>query len=566
MSISITSLLPNSTPSQIQAKSATHKEVYDLVNQGLVGEFTTSMAFMSDEGMHRVEMTQWSEQANNQWWALMEAGPAGVEAAGYLEQMVEQRRGYAAAYLDDYFSLSYKLAETLDEEFPVSVELDQLAENALAGRSPSENANGSMLPNADTLNRFWQENQPAIEKMLEQYENLKQVPGHLGDWLDQQQIPRSEEVDKVIEMHRYSGLEGSRERSEALASTAVYQMEREGNGGLVESDARFNVFNDVYGRHQANGTLDPQAARDLSQRFIEIGLRVGDANMLKNAVSSQMYNSEKQSLIQSYQTLYQPLSDEFYRVFSDVDPALNLQDLLDNVKAGNPIGQQPDGSTHPAADALNAFAEQHKLGIQAVADLQRKLDEFPQSRVEWQRIEENGRRAEQMVFQQYGLEPWEKGANARVLRDHAWQGVDYLNSQPEEIRQSLISDAQARFNQLTQKFFALRASHPDMQMTLDQLIENFRFNRPAATLNEGGLSSAQNALEQFMDDNTQLIIDHIDSSWLLGKQDNLSQIDYAQWMDSERAEQYAHTLLELIEESRQRVGTQYSAAPEQRPA
>ena len=91
MSISITSLLPNSTPSQIQAKSATHKEVYDLVNQGLVGEFTTSMAFMSDEGMHRVEMTQWSEQANNQWWALMEAGPAGVEAAGYLEQMVEQR-------------------------------------------------------------------------------------------------------------------------------------------------------------------------------------------------------------------------------------------------------------------------------------------------------------------------------------------------------------------------------------------------------------------------------------------------------------------------------------------
>jgi hypothetical protein len=91
-------------------------------------------------------------------------------------------------------------------------------------------------------------------------------------------------------------------------------------------------------------------------------------------------------------------------------------------------------------------------------------------------------------------------------------------------------------------------------MTLEQLIDNFRFNRPAGQLAEGGLSSAQQALEAFLQDNESLIVDYIDSSWLLGKQDNLSQIDYARWMDSERASRYADTLLDLIEQSRKVVG------------
>ncbi|MGD9860128.1 MAG: hypothetical protein AB7S90_08730 [Marinobacterium sp.] len=554
MSISITSLIPNSTPSQIQARTAIHKEINDLVSQGLVGEYTTTLAMMTEEGLQRFEITQWSEQANNQWWALMEAGPAGVEAASYLEQMVAQRRGYAGAYLDDYFTLSYRLAEALDEDFPVSVELDQLAENALAGRHPSENADGTRLAKEERLNQFWQENQSDIETMLEHYENLKQVPDHLGDWLDQQQISRSEAVDQVIEMHRYAGLEGARERSDALANTAVYQLNRDGAGGLSDDLSRFMVFNDITAHHWANETFDPQAYADLSHRMIEIGLRIGDANMLKNAVSGQLYHSDKQALIQSYQTLYQPMRDQFYSALSDLEPEVNLQDLLDNIKHGDPVGQLPDGSLHPQQDRLEAFVAQHSLSLESIANKQLQLDEFPRSRLEWQKIEANGRRAEQLVYQQYGLEPWEKGTNSRTLRELSWQGVDYLNSQPDDIRQNLINDAKARLELLMQQFMSLRAEHPGLTMTLEQLIDNFRFNRPAGQLAEGGLSSAQQALEAFLNDNEPLIVDYIDSSWLLGKQDNLSQIDYARWMDSERASRYADTLLNLIEQSRRVVG------------
>jgi hypothetical protein len=248
------------------------------------------------------------------------------------------------------------------------------------------------------------------------------------------------------------------------------------------------------------------------------------------------------------------MRDQFYSALSDLEPEVNLQDLLDNIKHGDPVGQLPDGSLHPQQDRLEAFVAQHSLSLESIANKQLQLDEFPRSRLEWQKIEANGRRAEQLVYQQYGLEPWEKGTNSRTLRELSWQGVDYLNSQPDDIRQNLINDAKARLELLMQQFMSLRAEHPGLTMTLEQLIDNFRFNRPAGQLAEGGLSSAQQALEAFLNDNEPLIVDYIDSSWLLGKQDNLSQIDYARWMDSERASRYADTLLDLIEQSRKVVG------------
>jgi len=162
MQISLSTILPNTSPGKIHSHNATRAEAQELIQEGLVGEFSTALNVISEETIDEFRFTQWSEQANSQWWALMSEGEAGKEAAQHLQEMVSTRRSHASNYLDDYFTLSNKLAELLQDDYPVSAELDQLLDNVDAGREPHINIDGSELPKSDKLNQFWQEHQSEI--------------------------------------------------------------------------------------------------------------------------------------------------------------------------------------------------------------------------------------------------------------------------------------------------------------------------------------------------------------------------------------------------------------------
>lgn len=550
MSISVASLLPNIPTSKLNSAMDARKEVQELVEEGLVGEFSTVMNIISEETIDHFDFTQWSEESNNQWWALTEEGEVGQEAAGYLEQMVEERRHYATSYMDDYFSLSNKMFEMLQDDYPVSAQLDQLLDNVAAGRMPSENTDGSTLPKAEILDVFWQENEPAIQQMLEHYENLKNVPDNLSDWLDRKQIDRSAEVDRLVEKHRYSGLNGNYAASEALTDTSYFRLQREGDGEvLAQKGEGLDIIVVGYSPHMA-GNYDEEATQDLMQRTIEIALVMGDAGSMKGAVSSQMMHSDRQQLLTEYHVLYKPTEKRFYEQVGDLEPRFTLQDLLDNLKAGVDPAMMESGEPHPEAGKIQAFADSYVNNIDALIDRQTQLDEFPRTRMEWQAIESNSRRAEQYVYQHYGLEPWETGNNARALREGVWQGMEYFEHQSESMKERILSQAQRRAESLDQKLQQLLVGVSSGGLKLEQLIENFRFNRPAGTLPDGGIHPRNAELERFLESNEEDIVAYIDSAWLLGEQQNLAMVDYTRWMTHDRAENYAETLAELIRQSR----------------
>ncbi|WP_027857174.1 hypothetical protein [Marinobacterium jannaschii] len=549
MNISLSTLLPGVAPAQIHSHSATRAEVQELVAEGLVGKQTSGMNVMSVDSMDIFQVTQWSEQTNSQWWGLIGEGDIGAEAAGYLEQMTAERRGHASQYLDDYFSLSNKMANMLQDEYPRSADLDQLLDNVAEGRKPSENADGSVLPKAEVLDAFWSQHESEINQMLDSYEALKASPTHLSEWLDQKQIERSPELDRIVEKHRYSGLNGNFEASEGLVSSAQTILSRHGDGTVGDSGKGLNVFNDTVDTALYN-RYDSKAASDLMQRSIEISLRMGDAAGMKYAVGSEMMHNERSAMLASYQTLYQPLSDSFYGRLGDLEPNYSLQDMLDNLAAGNDPAQMDDGSLHPDAEKIQTFASQFANNLEAVGQKQQQLDDLPKTRQEWLAIDSNARKAEQVVFEQYGLEPWEQGMNARIHREGIWTGLDYYQSQGPEAKQEIMNQAVQRAERLEKLVRQALSGYESQGLDLQTVVDNFRFNRPPGLTAEGDIHPRNGALEGLLKAHEEDVIKYIDSAWLIGEQDNLAMVDYNDWMTSERASEYAGDLVAMIQQSR----------------
>lgn len=549
MEISLKTLLPGVAPGQIHAHSATSSEVYELVEENLIGENTTALNAMSAGAMDNFRVTQWSEQVNSQWWGLMGEGDAGKEAAGYLEQMTTERRTIANNYLDDFYTLSNTLGDTLQDDYPKSADLDQLMDNVAAGRKPSENADGTTLPKADIIEAFWSDNKAAIDELNGHYDALKEFPQHLSDWLDENKVERSLAVDQAVEKHRFSGMNGSYQAAETLVGSAGYRLNSRTDGSSDATNGELPVMKDIFNMPKSS-LSNSEASESLARRMVEVALRVGDAGMLKHAVSSEMMHNERSALLTDYQQQYQALSERFYAEVGELEPRFSVQDLLDNLAAGQNGTLQADGTTHPQAEKITAFINNDSDALSSVSDQQQALDEFPKTRSEWLDNPENSRHAEQIVRDTYGLEPWENGMNSRGLRSSAWMGPDAFQQMSPESRQQAVDQARQRGEHLSDLVTRTLLSNSP---SLNEVLDNFRNGRPLGLQSDGSIHPQQAALEQVFRDNEDTFIAHIDSLWMLGQQTNLSMVDYHKWMTSDRVGDFAQELVDLIEQSREAI-------------
>jgi len=562
MSISLSTLLPGVSLGQVHARNAVSSEVQELIDEKLIGEQSRANPFYSSENMDSFDVTQWSNSHNSQWWALMGEGEVGEQAAGYLEQMLDERRDKAANYLNQFFQLAGTLAEQLQDEGAPSAEFDQILDNVAAGRSPTQLSDGSELPKADQINAFWQQNQAAIETLNQQYQALKDAPAELDDWIDQNGISRSPELNQLLGEHRYSGFNGYYEDSEALLQSSGHNLNM--NAGISDLAAdKADLLRPMHLFGPFAGGLGTQANADLRQHSLTVAMRLGDAGMLKNAVGTQMMNAERQQLLTEYNQIYQPVADDFYQSMQDLEPAVALQDLLESMSNNTEADLLASGEPHPQADRIQQFIDDHRFQLNAVNNSQEKLDALARTPGEWLQQAGNTQKAEQAVFQEYGLEPWESGMNARWLRPGTWTGTQEFSSAGAERQQQLVNAAQSRENHLQSAVQEALAGSDFQDFDMAQLLDNYRFNRPLAMTADGSVHPRSEAIEAMFEQNEDMFIAHIDSQWLLGKEDNLSRVDYNQWMTYDRAEGYADELLALIQQSQQVISFEQNESEDQ---
>lgn len=128
--------------------------------------------------------------------------------------MTSEKRQTGADYLANFKNLSDALDEHVGPDN--NADLDQLLDNAAAGRAPTVNEDGASVALAEQITQLWQTHQEQIQQVENQYQDVKNFPQHLSEWLDHKHIERSTELDAMVEKHRYSGLNGLREQSHAL--------------------------------------------------------------------------------------------------------------------------------------------------------------------------------------------------------------------------------------------------------------------------------------------------------------------------------------------------------------
>lgn len=550
MNISLSTLLPGISPGQIHAHSATRSEFQELKAEGLVGENSSGLNVMSVDTMDRFRVTQWSEELNSLWWGLSGEGELGQKAAGYLEQMTGERRQIATDYMDQFFSLSNTLGEKLQDSYPASTDLDELLDNVAAGRAPAENADGSQVPKADQVAAFWDENRDQIAALQQTYEALKTFPENLSDWMDEHKLERPLALDQLVEKHRYSGLNGKYESAEGLLDTASFQLSAAGDGKPLEMSGTLAIPMDMMDMPLLNGR-NLEATNAMMQHSIDLALRLGDAGMMKHAVASEMMHNERRAALADYQGGFQSMSSSFYDQLGELEPRFSLQDLLDNIMADKDVATLNDGGEHPHAELIRTFVAGVDSQLTTLVEQQQRMDELPRTRMEWQADPDNNRRAQQVVYQQYGLEPWETGMNSRALRPGQWMGLNFVEGAGAATREQLMDEAHQRMLRLQDLVLGSQGFSGGQAFDLDQLIENFRSGQPLGLMEDGQMHPASLAIDQMFRANEEEFVAYIDTLWMLGKQDNLSMVDYRSWMTEENRAGFAEELLDLITQSRQ---------------
>lgn len=550
MNISLSTLLPGIKPGQIHAHSATRSEFQELKAEGLVGENSSGLNVMSVDTMDRFRVTQWSEELNSLWWGLSGEGELGQKAAGYLEQMTGERRQIATDYMDAFFSLSNTLGEKLQDSYPASTDLDELLDNVAAGRKPTENADGSEVPKAEQVAAFWDENHDQIAALQQTYEALKAFPENLSDWMDEHKVERPLALDQLVEKHRYSGLNGKYESAEGLLETASFQLRAAGDGELQKPSGTLAIPMNMIDMPLLNGR-NLEATNTMMQHSIDLALRLGDAGMMKHAVASEMMHNERRAALADYQGRFQSMSSSFYDQLGGLEPHFSLQDLLDNLLAGKDVATLDDGGEHPQAEQIRAFVAGVDSQLTALVEKQQKMDDLPRTRLEWQAVPANNQRAQQVVYQQYGLEPWETGMNSRALRPGQWMGLNFFEGANAATREQLMDEAHQRMLRLQDLVLGSQGLNGGQAFDLDRLIENFRSGQPLGLMENGQLHPNRLAIDQMFRANEEEFVAYIDTLWMLGKQDNLSMVDYRSWMTEENRAGFAEELLDLIAQSRQ---------------
>ncbi|CUB03825.1 hypothetical protein [Marinomonas fungiae] len=552
--MSVTSLKLNpDLVGRVSQNTVTVREFNELRSEGLIGEQsgalqeTNSRNSYDDPIVQQEKLRFWSERTNTQWWAMMEDGAVGQQAAAYLAQMTTEKRQTAADYLASFHDLSNALQADLSD-VSGSADLDQLLDNVAAGRSPTLNADGSNVEFAEQIEQFWQSHQTEISDVETQYNNLKAFPQHLSEWLDSKQIERSAEVDAMVEKHRYSGLNGLREHSDALLGSFRFnirddegaQMMVPGELGSISQKDNFSMFDSL--------VFSFPVHEDYTKRAIQMALMMGDAGAMKNALATGMMQQEQQSQLAKYSNIYGTLSANIQGQMQGIEPSISLQEILDNLAAGKDPAMLPGDSLHPDADKIRDVTAKFAGLINAVQTQQQQFESAPKTVKEWLAEGKNSQMLDQMVYNQFSLEPWESGSNSRMFRDSASApGLNFFIHQGEEYQQKIIDEAVERRDRLEKELF--RYTGGDSALDLETVLHNFRFNLPLGLMKNGEIHDASYSLKAFIEDNMDDIANHIDWSWVLGEQENLTMIDYSQWMGYDRAEKIAEPVVDWLLES-----------------
>lgn len=490
----------NSRLARLNAYSQSRDEFQELVQEQLVGEDSRMSVLYDPTNETMADIFQWSHADNNRWQAYQQEGPAGQEAAQYLEQMVDQRRALANDYMRKFNDLSTHLNNLHQQPGEAGPDLDAMLDNAAAGRSPVVNADGTRMAQADQLLAFWHQNQSAITSLQNSYQTLQAFPKQLSEWLDQNQIERPVAVDQVVEKYRYAGFNGLAETSAELVDTSAMRLD----GGEATGVMAFS-FQHAHGHRKMDeygvySQTDDEMVEFTFEKLQQSGLAMGLAGM----EAQVLMDKENRQAWGQYKQLHGPLADTFNSKFTTpLEPRFTLQDIIDNLRADRPAAQLQDGSPHPEADRIEAFATTHSATLNAVVQQQQKLEQMPKTLHEWLQIQGNRHKAKMEVYERHGIEPWKQDNPLAIMRSRLDKASSALGRSVEGT--AAASALQSRLNNLL--------GDEAVPFTLQQLVDNFRWGRPLGTMEDGSLHPLATMIEQTFNstESKEQLIDYLQS-------------------------------------------------------
>lgn len=375
----------------INTYADTFAEVYELMQEGLIGEDSTAAAnvgAMMSNSAGAISLTQWSETDNARWHALNAEGEAGQQAAAYLEQMVDERRQLADDYLSGYQNLAESLQKNVSdtgadpvEEGGNLVSLDWMLDNAAAGRPVAQKPDGSMHPRADELQTWWDNNADSLQQVQDSYEELKTYPRDTQAWLEARGIEPSPEVDAVLDKHKNDvGLAAVEETSDGFS----WHNSRIGSGAVT--DAQLAAASAGWAENHLPKTTTGlrEYIADLRDELREDLFEDRDTAGMQHWVASGLLSQERSNLYSSVNQLGSGLFNDFYNQLHSPDHAdFTLQDVLENFRAGRPLGELADGSMHPNADAIEAYWQENELTLTQYSDQQQQLQDLPRTALDY---------------------------------------------------------------------------------------------------------------------------------------------------------------------------------------
>ena len=483
----------------INAHSETYAQMQRLISDKRMGEDSYQQVNFAKEVQFGAY--QRSDSYSNQWQQLNGAGEHGEQAAKYLEQMVAERRGLVDSYLRDFFDMSQKLAGKLDLENLNSVDLDMLITNVSEGRQASENADGSLLPQSEMLNQFWIDNKQQLNVIKQNHADIYNLPTHLSQWLDQNNIDRPLEVDVLAEKYRYSAFNGRAEQPEALASISDALIGSSA-GGLFE----------------------------LTELNVEMISFLGDAKQAANQVATMMVRGEERQALSNYLQVYEPIAERFNQdVATVLEPRFTLQDLMDNMIAGRDLATTYNGDPHPQKQLIDDFANANanKDALLSISDMQSGLSERTKTS-DWMKDETNAQRAYAKVKDLYGFERWETGDLARSSRGYRKFSQDTMNVDmsyhvggkvltSQQWQQKLGQEAISLENRLIKMLADIKGLGADVPLNFEQLIANFKDNKPLGLKADGKPHPFAEQIAIIFKTQMSDLADYVDSLWLQDK-------------------------------------------------
>ncbi len=380
----------------INTYADTFAEVYELMQEGLIGEDSTAAAnvgAMMSNSAGAISLTQWSETDNARWHALNQDGEAGKQAAGYLEQMVSERRNLTDSYLGGYQSMAGSLQKNVSDSGAVPVEeggnmvsLDWMLDNAAAGRPVTQKPDGTEHPRAAELQSWWDNNTHNLKAVQDDYAALKTFPRDTQSWLEARNITPSAEVDAVLDKHvNDAGLPAITDSSDDFQ----WQNSRIGSGSVTDAQLASASAGWAENHLPKTTTGLREYIADLRDELREDLFEDKDQAGVQHWVASGLLNQERSNLHSSVSQLGNGLFAQFRdQLHNPAHADFTLQDVMENYLAGTPLGQLADGSQHPDAAAIEQFWQDNQLTLTQYSDQQQQFQQLPRTPLDYMQQQE----------------------------------------------------------------------------------------------------------------------------------------------------------------------------------